>query len=218
MPGGAVTESEIVAWGGRSFGVSNEISVSTPSSTNGGAIVTCAAAAAGITSAARWPRAVASRQADLSRSDERSSSTRGDRTQWDPPTPRRLDWRDARDDRPEGHVGALERAPRDRLRLGQRAGAAAVLHGRSSASATRSRRVLMLAVLVSSSLMQPLFGLWSDRRGALWLLPAGLALAGAGIGLAAVAPSYGLSPRPRLPLGDRHRGVPSRRARSSPSS
>ena len=52
--------------------------------------------------------------------------------------------------------------------------------------------VLMLAVLVSSSLMQPLFGLWSDRRGALWLLPAGIALSGAGIGLAAVAPSYGL--------------------------
>lgn len=52
--------------------------------------------------------------------------------------------------------------------------------------------VLMLAVLVSSSLMQPLFGLWSDRRGALWLLPAGIALAGSGIGLAAVAPSYGL--------------------------
>jgi FSR family fosmidomycin resistance protein-like MFS transporter len=38
---------------------------------------------------------------------------------------------------------------------------------------------------------QPLFGLWSDRRGALWLLPAGLALGGAGIGLAAIAPSYG---------------------------
>lgn len=52
--------------------------------------------------------------------------------------------------------------------------------------------VLMLAVLVSSSLMQPLFGLWSDRRGALWLLPAGVALAGSGIGLAAVAPSYGM--------------------------
>jgi len=52
--------------------------------------------------------------------------------------------------------------------------------------------VLMLAVLVSSSLMQPLFGYWSDRRGALWLLPAGLALAGTGIGLATVAPTYGL--------------------------
>jgi len=52
--------------------------------------------------------------------------------------------------------------------------------------------VVMLAVLVSSSLTQPLFGLWSDRRGALWLLPAGLVFAGAGLGLAAVAPSYGL--------------------------
>ena len=51
---------------------------------------------------------------------------------------------------------------------------------------------LMLSVLVSSSLVQPLFGLWSDRRGALWLLPGGLALAAVGTGLAAVAPTYGL--------------------------
>jgi MFS transporter, FSR family, fosmidomycin resistance protein len=49
---------------------------------------------------------------------------------------------------------------------------------------------LILAALISSSVVQPLFGLWSDRRGALWLLPAGLGLAGAGLGLAAVAPSY----------------------------
>ncbi|MCZ7587994.1 MAG: MFS transporter [Gaiella sp.] len=49
---------------------------------------------------------------------------------------------------------------------------------------------LMLAVLLSSSLLQPLFGLWSDRRGATWLLPGGVALAGLGTGLAAVAPSY----------------------------
>jgi FSR family fosmidomycin resistance protein-like MFS transporter len=40
--------------------------------------------------------------------------------------------------------------------------------------------------------VQPLFGLWSDRRGAIWLLPAGVALAGIGIALAAVAPSYWL--------------------------
>jgi len=52
--------------------------------------------------------------------------------------------------------------------------------------------VLMLAALASSSLTQPLFGLWSDKRGALWLLPTGIGLAGVGIGLAAVAPSYGL--------------------------
>jgi FSR family fosmidomycin resistance protein-like MFS transporter len=52
--------------------------------------------------------------------------------------------------------------------------------------------ILMLSVLISSSLVQPLFGLWSDRRGALWLLPGGLALAGVGLGLAASAPSYAL--------------------------
>jgi FSR family fosmidomycin resistance protein-like MFS transporter len=52
--------------------------------------------------------------------------------------------------------------------------------------------VIMLSATVSSSLVQPLFGFWSDARGAMWLLPAGVALAGAGIGLAAVAPSYWL--------------------------
>ena len=29
--------------------------------------------------------------------------------------------------------------------------------------------LLLLAATISSSLVQPLFGLWSDRRGALWL-------------------------------------------------
>jgi FSR family fosmidomycin resistance protein-like MFS transporter len=52
--------------------------------------------------------------------------------------------------------------------------------------------VLMLSSHVSSSLLQPLFGLWSDRRGAIWLLPAGVALAGGGIALGAAAPTYGL--------------------------
>src|SRR5512133_2473798 len=52
--------------------------------------------------------------------------------------------------------------------------------------------VLMLASTAASSLVQPLFGLWSDRRGAIWLLPAGVALAGIGIALAAAAPSYWL--------------------------
>ena len=51
---------------------------------------------------------------------------------------------------------------------------------------------LMLSSHVSSSLLQPLFGLWSDRRGAIWLLPAGVALAGSGIALGAAAPSYAL--------------------------
>src|SRR6266498_5042064 len=51
---------------------------------------------------------------------------------------------------------------------------------------------IMLASTVSSSVIQPLFGLWSDRRGAIWLLPTGVALAGIGIALAADAPSYWL--------------------------
>jgi FSR family fosmidomycin resistance protein-like MFS transporter len=51
---------------------------------------------------------------------------------------------------------------------------------------------LMLASAASSSLIQPVFGAWSDRRGALWLLPAGVALAGIGIALAAASPSYWL--------------------------
>ena len=52
---------------------------------------------------------------------------------------------------------------------------------------------LILASAVSSSVIQPLFGLWSDRRGAIWLLPAGVAVAGIGIALAADAPSYWLA-------------------------
>ena len=52
--------------------------------------------------------------------------------------------------------------------------------------------LVMLASAVSSSIVQPLFGLWSDRRGAIWLLPSGVALAGAGIALASVSPTYTL--------------------------
>jgi len=51
--------------------------------------------------------------------------------------------------------------------------------------------LLLLAATVSSSLVQPLFGLWSDRRGALWLIPGGTILAAVGVGLAAVTPVYG---------------------------
>jgi FSR family fosmidomycin resistance protein-like MFS transporter len=49
-----------------------------------------------------------------------------------------------------------------------------------------------LAATISSSLIQPAFGLWSDARGALWLLPGGVALAGVGMALASVAPTYPL--------------------------
>src|SRR2546423_8331060 len=50
----------------------------------------------------------------------------------------------------------------------------------------------MLASAISSSVVQPLFGLWSDRRGALWLLPSGVLLAGVGMAGAAVSSSYWL--------------------------
>jgi FSR family fosmidomycin resistance protein-like MFS transporter len=51
---------------------------------------------------------------------------------------------------------------------------------------------LVLGATISSSVIQPAFGLWSDARGALWLLPAGVALAGIGMAAASVAPSYPL--------------------------
>lgn len=51
---------------------------------------------------------------------------------------------------------------------------------------------VMLAATMSSSLVQPAFGLLSDRRGAMWLLPAGVLVAGTGVALAGVAPSYPL--------------------------
>ncbi|HEX7255034.1 MAG TPA: MFS transporter [Gaiellaceae bacterium] len=51
---------------------------------------------------------------------------------------------------------------------------------------------LVFASAAASSLVQPLFGHWSDRRGAAWLLPAGVLLAGCGMALAAVSGSYRL--------------------------
>jgi FSR family fosmidomycin resistance protein-like MFS transporter len=50
--------------------------------------------------------------------------------------------------------------------------------------------VLVLASAISGSIVQPLFGLWSDRHGAIWLLPVGVALGGIGMALAAVSPAY----------------------------
>ena len=50
--------------------------------------------------------------------------------------------------------------------------------------------VVTLVWATASSVVQPLFGLVSDRRGAIWLLPGGVAFAAVGIGLSALAPSY----------------------------
>ena len=52
--------------------------------------------------------------------------------------------------------------------------------------------VLLLAATVSSSLVQPLFGLWSDRSSALWLIPGGVMLAAVGVAGAVVSPYYPL--------------------------
>src|SRR5256886_6695526 len=51
---------------------------------------------------------------------------------------------------------------------------------------------LVLAQTISSSVLQPLFGQLTDRWPAPWLLPAGVAVAGAGLGAAALLPTYGL--------------------------
>jgi FSR family fosmidomycin resistance protein-like MFS transporter len=51
---------------------------------------------------------------------------------------------------------------------------------------------LLLAATASSSLVQPVFGLWSDRAGALWLIPGGVLLAAVGVGGAMVSPAYPL--------------------------
>ncbi len=52
---------------------------------------------------------------------------------------------------------------------------------------------LVLASTIGSSIIQPLFGLLSDRFARPWLLPVGLVLAGGGIALAGPAPTYELT-------------------------
>jgi FSR family fosmidomycin resistance protein-like MFS transporter len=52
---------------------------------------------------------------------------------------------------------------------------------------------LILAATIASSVIQPVFGHLSDRRSLPWLMPLGPVLGGLGVGLAAIAPSYGLS-------------------------
>ncbi len=49
---------------------------------------------------------------------------------------------------------------------------------------------LPLAASLGSSVIQPLFGLWSDRIRAAWLMPVGLLLGGVGLGLAGVVSTY----------------------------
>jgi FSR family fosmidomycin resistance protein-like MFS transporter len=52
---------------------------------------------------------------------------------------------------------------------------------------------LVLFSTIGSSVVQPLFGMLSDRFARPWLMPGGLALAAVGIGFAGPAPSYALT-------------------------
>jgi MFS transporter, FSR family, fosmidomycin resistance protein len=52
---------------------------------------------------------------------------------------------------------------------------------------------LLLFSTIGSSIIQPAFGMLSDRFARPWLMPAGLALAAVGIGFAGPAPSYALT-------------------------
>jgi FSR family fosmidomycin resistance protein-like MFS transporter len=66
------------------------------------------------------------------------------------------------------------------------------LHDRFDLSYTLTA-TLVLCAAISGSIVQPLFGMWSDRRGAIWLMPAGVLLGGVGMALAAEAPAYVLA-------------------------
>lgn len=52
--------------------------------------------------------------------------------------------------------------------------------------------LLILASTFASSIVQPFFGNWSDRHRLVWLLPAGVTVAGIGIAIGAAMPSYWL--------------------------
>jgi FSR family fosmidomycin resistance protein-like MFS transporter len=52
---------------------------------------------------------------------------------------------------------------------------------------------LVLAATISSSVIQPIFGFYADRRSLAWLMPGGLLVASIGVGLAGVAESYALT-------------------------
>src|SRR5712691_6534976 len=51
---------------------------------------------------------------------------------------------------------------------------------------------LVLAQTLSSSIVQPLFGMMADRRSSPWLIPVGLSFAGLGVAVSGLAPNYAL--------------------------
>jgi len=52
---------------------------------------------------------------------------------------------------------------------------------------------ITLAATVLSSVAQPAFGVWADRRSRRWMIPAGMLLAAVGVSLAGVMPNYSLT-------------------------
>jgi FSR family fosmidomycin resistance protein-like MFS transporter len=52
---------------------------------------------------------------------------------------------------------------------------------------------LVLAMTITSSLIQPVFGHLADRRSLPWLLPGGVVVAGVGVAMAGVMPTYALT-------------------------
>lgn len=52
---------------------------------------------------------------------------------------------------------------------------------------------LTLAATVLSSVAQPAFGVWADRRSRRWMIPSGMLLAAVGVALAGLMPSYALT-------------------------
>ena len=117
----------------------------------------------------------------------------------------------ARDDRSQGHVRVVEWPSCDRLRLGQRAGAAAVLHGqvrsqlhahrRPDPRGARSRR----RSCSRSSGSGPTAAARSGCSRQASRSP------GSGLGLVGRRAELSRAPRPRLRRRDRHRRVPSGR-------
>ncbi|MGA3083192.1 MAG: MFS transporter [Thermodesulfobacteriota bacterium] len=52
--------------------------------------------------------------------------------------------------------------------------------------------MVLLASNLTSSIIQPIFGFFSDRRPKVWLIPMGVLVAGLGIGLSGLSPNYGV--------------------------
>ena len=76
---------------------------------------------------------------------------------------------------------------------------------------------LLLAASLGSSIVQPLFGVASDRFSLPWLMPAGLALGGAGLAVVGLTESYAATFAAVVVERPRGRGVPSRRGRAGPT-